>query len=488
MSETGKMQRNANSGNIDKPWGGRFQQSTEKLVEKFSASEHYDRRLCFHDIRGSLAHASMLARQGIISDKDLAAISEGLEEIRQEIEAGTFTWRPELEDVHMNIESALSRKVGAPGRRLHTARSRNDQVATDVRLYVREEIDRLDRLMHALQESLLHQACSFTGLVIPGFTHLQHAQPVLWSHHWLAYFQMFRRDRERLLDCRKRVNVCPLGSAALAGTGFPIDREYVARELGFDDITRNSLDAVGDRDFIIEFLACLSITMMHLSRMSEELVLWASSEFGFVELPDGYCTGSSIMPQKKNPDVPELVRGKTGRVYGHLVSLLTLMKGLPLAYNRDLQEDKEALFDAVDTTSICVEVMAGLVALVKPCADRLSEVTGKGFLTATDLADYLVGKGVPFREAHEVVGRAVASCIERGVELTDLDLEELKKFHPSVEGDVMGVLTPEGSANARNCPGGTGISAVRRQIQEAQAWLKEKAHEMEQGRREGDCR
>ncbi len=462
-----------------KPWGGRFQEATEKLVEKFSASEHFDRRLCFHDIKGSMAHAAMLARQGIIPREDADAIRQGLEEIRSEIESGAFKWRPELEDVHMNIERALSEKVGDAGKRLHTARSRNDQVATDTRLYVRDEIQRIDGLLHTLQESLLHQARSHIGLIIPGFTHLQHAQPVLWPHHWLAYFQMFRRDRERLSDCRGRVNICPLGSAALAGTGFPIDRQWVARELGFSDISRNSLDAVGDRDFIIEFLSDLSMIMLHLSRLSEELVLWASSEFGFVELPDGYCTGSSIMPQKKNPDVPELVRGKTGRVYGHLVSLLTLMKGLPLAYNRDLQEDKEALFDAVDTVELSVEVMAGLVARIKPRPERLKQVVNTGFLTATDLADYLVGKGLPFREAHEVVGRAVAQCLDQGVELTDLSPQELSALHPAIGQDVAAILTPEGSVEARNCPGGTGSKAVAAAIKEAEAWLGKRGRQVQ---------
>lgn len=456
-----------------KPWGGRFQEATEKLVEKFSASEHFDRRLWHHDIQASKAHAAMLARQGIISPEDARAIRNGLDEIRGEIEAGTFQWRPELEDVHMNIERALSEKIGDAGKRLHTARSRNDQVATDTRLYVRERIDCLDAKLHALQEAFLHQARSHANLIIPGFTHLQHAQPVLWAHHWLAYFQMFKRDRERLADCRKRVNICPLGSAALAGTGFPIDRNWVAEELGFEGISENSLDAVGDRDFIIEFVSSLSLVMMHLSRLSEELVLWSSSEFGFVELPDGYCTGSSIMPQKKNPDVPELVRGKTGRVYGHLMSLLTLMKGLPLAYNRDLQEDKEALFDAVDTAEMSVEVMAGLVARISPHPKRFSQVVNTGFLTATDLADYLVEKGLPFREAHEVVGRAVAQCLDRGVELTDLSVEELCSLHPLIAEDVMKVITPEGSVEARKCPGGTGSQAVSEAVSQAEAWLEQ---------------
>ncbi len=479
MSDSDLM--SGKDADVSKPWGGRFQEATEKVVEQFSASEHFDRRLCFHDIEGSKVHASMLARQGIIPEEDAEAIIQGLDEIKAEIEAGSFEWRPELEDVHMNIERALSEKVGAPGKRLHTARSRNDQVATDTRLYVRDGIDRLDSLLHSLQEAFLYQAHSHFDLIIPGFTHLQHAQPVLWSHHWLAYFEMFKRDRQRLSDCRKRVNVCPLGSAALAGTGFPIDRAYVAEQLGFDGISRNSLDAVGDRDFIIEFLAALSLIMMHLSRLAEELVLWSSYEFGFIDLPDGYCTGSSIMPQKKNPDVPELVRGKTGRVYGHLISLLTLMKGLPLAYNRDLQEDKEALFDAMDTVEMSVEVMSGLVARIMPRTERLSQLVNTGFLTATDLADYLVAKGLPFRQAHEVVGKAVAQCISRGVELTDLSSDELMTLHPLIDQDIMDIITPRGSVEARVCPGGTGSRAVRETLEQAEVWLRNRLKSKDTG-------
>jgi argininosuccinate lyase len=384
---------------LEKPWGGRFLEATEKMLEEFSASVHYDCRLYRQDIAGSKVHARMLARQGIISDKDADAIIKGLGEIEEEIASGDFVWSHELEDVHMNIEQALVERIGEAGKRLHTARSRNDQVAADIRLYLREEIDRLDGLLSLLQEALLHQARAHEDLILPGYTHLQRAQPVLWPHHMLAYFEMFRRDRDRLQDCRKRVNICPLGSAALAGTGFPIDREYVAEELGFHGITANSLDAVSDRDFIIEFLATASIAMAHLSRLSEELILWTSAEFSFVDLPDSFCTGSSIMPQKKNPDVPELVRGKTGRVFGHLMSLLTIIKGLPLAYNRDLQEDKEALFDTVDTVYASVEIMAALVARLVPRKEHISRIVTQGFLTATDLADYLVKKGMPFRQA-----------------------------------------------------------------------------------------
>ncbi len=455
----------------EKPWGGRFSQATDSLVEKFTASVQYDRRLYRQDIQGSIAHAKMLASRGIISQEDLRAIVAGLEEILGEIEQGRFSWRQDLEDVHMNIERALVEKIGEPGKRLHTARSRNDQVATDVRLYLRDEILRIDGLLSGIQASLISQAKAHPVLLMPGYTHLQRAQPVLWAHHMLAYFEMFKRDRQRLWDIKKRVNICPLGSAALAGTGFTIDRNFVAEELGFDDITANSMDAVGDRDFIIEFLAASSLIMAHLSRLSEEMVLWSSSEFSFVDLPDRFCTGSSIMPQKKNPDVPELVRGKTGRVYGHLMGLLTTLKGLPLAYNRDLQEDKEALFDAIDTVAMSIEVMSGVVEGMKPREDRLAQAVQTGFLTATDLADYLVGKGVPFREAHRIVGQAVSNCVTNGKELTGLSLEELKKLSPLIEEDVFDVLTPEGSVRSRNIEGGTAPGQVHMAISMAENWL-----------------
>lgn len=453
---------------LEKPWGGRFQEATEKMLEEFSASVHYDCRLYRQDIAGSKVHARMLARQGIISDKDADAIIKGLGEIEEEIASGGFVWSHELEDVHMNIEQALVERIGEAGKRLHTARSRNDQVAADIRLYLREEIDRLDGLLSLLQEALLHQARAHEDLILPGYTHLQRAQPVLWPHHMLAYFEMFRRDRDRLQDCRKRVNICPLGSAALAGAGFPIDREYVAEELGFHGITANSLDAVSDRDFVIEFLATVSIAMAHLSRLSEELILWTSAEFSFVDLPDSFCTGSSIMPQKKNPDVPELVRGKTGRVYGHLMSLLTIIKGLPLAYNRDLQEDKEALFDTVDTVCASVEIMAALVARLVPRKEHISRIVTQGFLTATDLADYLVKKGMPFRQAHSVVGKAVSQCISQGKELTDMSLEDLKAFSSLIDGDIFDVLSIEGSVGTRRCPGGTAPERVAEALAKAE--------------------
>ena len=459
---------NVDKNALEKPWGGRFLEATEKMLEEFSASVHYDCRLYRQDIAGSKVHARMLARQEIISDKDADAIIKGLGEIEEEIASGGFVWSHELEDVHMNIEQALVERIGEAGKRLHTARSRNDQVATDIRLYLREEIDRLDGLLSLLQEALLHQARAHEDLILPGYTHLQRAQPVLWPHHMLAYFEMFRRDRDRLQDCRKRVNICPLGSAALAGTGFPIDREYVAEELGFHGITANSLDAVSDRDFIIEFLATASILMAHLSRLSEELILWTSEEFSFVDLPDSFCTGSSIMPQKKNPDVPELVRGKTGRVYGHLMSLLTIIKGLPLAYNRDLQEDKEALFDAVDTVCASVEIMAALVARLVPRKEHISRIVTQGFLTATDLADYLVKKGMPFRQAHSVVGKAVSQCISQGKELTDMSLEDLKAFSSLIDEDIFEVLSIEGSVGTRRCPGGTAPERVAEALAKAE--------------------
>jgi argininosuccinate lyase len=456
----------------EKMWGGRFAGATDALVERYTASEHFDRRLYRQDIAGSMAHAAMLGVQGIISPEDASAIDRGLQDILEEIENGLFEWKPELEDVHMNIEKALSERIGEAGKRLHTARSRNDQVATDFRLYVRDVIDRLDCLLHRLQAALVSRAKDFPDLMLPGYTHLQRAQPVLWAHHMLAYFEMFRRDRERLAECRKRVNISPLGSAALAGTGFPIDREFTAGKLGFDGISRNSLDAVSDRDFVVEFLSDASLVMVHLSRLSEELVLWTSTEFGFVELPDSFCTGSSIMPQKKNPDVPEITRGKAGRVIGHLMAMLTTVKGLPLAYNRDFQEDKEALFDAADTVIAATEIMAALVAGMMPVKEVLDSAVNHGFLTATDLADYLVSKGLPFREAHSVSGRAVAACVKRGVELYELDVEELKSFHPSIEDDVFQVLTAEGSLKARNCPGGTAPEAVEAAMGEALEYLE----------------
>ncbi len=455
-----------------KLWGGRFGESTESLVEDFTESVSFDRRLYDQDIRGSMAHARMLGETGIIPKEDAELIIKGLGEIKERIDSGEFSWQKELEDVHMNIEQALTELIGPAGGRLHTARSRNDQVATDFRLYIRDEIFSLDELLEGLQGAFIHQAESHLDIILPGFTHLQKAQPVLYSHHMLAYFEMFKRDRERLADCLKRVNVCPLGSAALAGTSYPINRHMTAKELGFSDITRNSMDAVSDRDFALEFLFCLSVIMMHLSRLCEELILWMSWEFSYVELPDAYCTGSSIMPQKKNPDVPELVRGKTGRVYGALVSLLTTLKGLPLTYNRDLQEDKEQLFDATDTVKASVSVMTGVVQKMRPRADNMARDTKTGFLTATDLADYLVKKGLPFRQAHEVVGKAVGACVSQGKELHELSQKELKALHPLIGDDVLDVLSVEGSVHSRKCPGGTGIEPVKDALSQAKTWLE----------------
>ncbi len=456
-----------------KLWGGRFHHSTEKLVEDFTESVSYDKRLFRQDIKGSMAHARMLGKHGIIPKQDAHRIIQGLEQILRKIEEGRFQWKRELEDLHMNIEKALTDSIGPAGGRLHTARSRNDQVATDFRLFVRDETMEVDACIESLQRAFIRQAEKHMDIVMPGFTHLQKAQPVLYPHHMLAYFEMFKRDRQRLRDSLKRVNISPLGSAALAGTSYPIDRRMTADELGFRETSQNSIDAVSDRDFALEFLFCLSVIMVHLSRLSEELVLWASSEFSFVDLPDAYCTGSSIMPQKKNPDVPELVRGKTGRVFGSLFALFTTLKGLPLAYNRDLQEDKEQLFDALDTVKASLSVMSGLVENMCPRPNRMMEDTETGFLTATDLADYLVKKGLPFRQAHEVVGRAVAKCIQRGVELHALNIDELKRLHPLIGDDVIQILSVKGSVGSRKCEGATGYEPVRKALIKAKGWLKE---------------
>ncbi|MBA2848155.1 argininosuccinate lyase [Thermosulfuriphilus ammonigenes] len=457
----------------EKPWAGRFKEKTARSVEEFTVSVEFDSRLAYWDILGSKVHARMLARQGIISEEDAQKIIEGLEKIWREIESGRFRWRSELEDVHMNIEAALIELIGPAGARLHTARSRNDQVATDVRLYLRDEIDDLCRRLQGLQQALVDKAEENIQVIMPGFTHLQHAQPILFAHHLMAYFEMFQRDRERLADCRRRLNYCPLGSAALAGTGFPVDRHFVARELGFTAPCANSLDAVSDRDFIIEFLGAAALIMMHLSRLSEELILWMSSEFAFVDLPDAYCTGSSIMPQKKNPDVPELIRGKSGRVFGHLLSLLTTMKALPLAYNRDMQEDKEPLFDTVDTVKTAVAIMGEIVAHLKPRPERMREVCEEGFLTATDLADYLVEKGLAFREAHAVAGRVVAYALERGRRLWELSLEELRRFSELIDEDLLERLSIEGSVARRNSFGGTAPERVKEAIASARTRLSQ---------------
>jgi argininosuccinate lyase len=445
-------------------WSGRFAEPVDALVQRFTASVSFDQRLAMHDIAGSLAHARMLAACGVIGRRDLAAIEGGLAKVRAEIHAGDFAWSIENEDVHSSIERRLTEIAGSAGKRLHTARSRNDQVATDVRLWLRDEIDAIVKKLSRLEDCLLSQAARHASLVMPGFTHLQVAQPVTFGHHLLAYVAMFERDRARLADCRRRVNVLPLGAAALAGTTFPIDRARVARELGFDGVAENSLDAVSDRDFAIEFTACAAIAMMHLSRFAEELILWMSARFGFVKIPDRFCTGSSIMPQKKNPDVPELVRGKSGRVFGHLVALLVLMKGQPLAYNKDNQEDKEPLFDTVDTLKDSLDAFAGLAAGLQPQPKAMRAAALEGHATATDLADYLVRKGVPFRDAHEAVARAVRAAEAAGCGLAELPLKTLKRFSFAVGADVFKSLTLEGSVASRDHVGGTAPAQVKAAI------------------------
>ena len=454
-----------------KLWAGRFTEPMDALVERFTESVSFDHRLAKHDIRGSIAHATMLAEVGVLSREDRDAIVAGLKGILADIEAGAFEWRTSLEDVHMNVESVLTERIGDAGKRLHTGRSRNDQVATGVRLFVREALDDIAGAIRALQGVILSIAEHEADTVLPGFTHLQPAQPITFGHHMLAWFEMLERDAERFAQCRHRVNRMPLGAAALAGTPYPIDRAVTARLLGFEALCENSLDAVSDRDFAIEFVSDCALTMMHLSRMSEELVLWVSAPFAFVELGDAYCTGSSIMPQKKNPDVPELVRGKSARVIGHLNALLVLMKGQPLAYNRDNQEDKEPLFDTVDTVTDCLRVFAGMLGTLECRRERMREAARLGYMTATDLADYLVRKAVPFRDAHEAVGRAVRSAVEAGRDLSEMTLDELRAFSPAIESDVFGVLTLEGSVAARNHPGGTAPVQVRAAIARAKAGL-----------------
>ncbi len=451
----------------DKLWGGRFTQPTDKFVEEFTASIEFDKRLYRHDIRGSIAHARMLGRQGIIPPGDTEAIVGGLQDILGRIESGSFDFSVSLEDIHMNIEAQLTQKIGEAGKRLHTGRSRNDQVALDIRLYLRDEIAEISGYLDLLIDSLLFKAEKHLGVIMPGYTHLQTAQPVLFSHYMLAYVEMFKRDRGRMEDCLKRLNVLPLGSGALAGTTFPIDREYVAELLEFPEVTRNSLDAVSDRDFSLEFLSSAAILMMHLSRFSEELIIWSTSEFRFIELSDAFCTGSSIMPQKKNPDVPELVRGKTGRVYGNLVALLTVMKALPLAYNKDMQEDKEPLFDTIDTVKGSIRIFAEMIREMRLNSDRMRAAAGGGFSAATDVADYLVRKGMPFRDAHEVVGKAVRYCIESKKELQELALAEWRGFSGSIEEDIMAAITLEASVNARSATGGTALERVREEIERA---------------------
>jgi argininosuccinate lyase len=448
----------------DKAWSGRFSEPVSDLVKRYTASVFFDQRMAAQDIRGSLAHARMLARQGIIPTGDLAAIERGMAQIAGEIEAGTFNWNLDDEDVHLNIEKRLTALIGDAGKRLHTGRSRNDQVATDIRLWLRDTIDAIDGLLVDLLRALLDVAEAHAETPLPGFTHLQVAQPITFGHHLLAYVEMLSRDRSRFADCRKRMNRLPLGAAALAGTTFPIDRAFVAQELGFDSVCENSLDAVSDRDFAIEFCAAASLTMVHISRFSEELILWMSPRVGFIDLADRFCTGSSIMPQKKNPDVPELARGKSGRVFGHLMGLLTLMKGQPLAYNKDNQEDKEPLFDTADTLVDTLRIFADMAPGIRVKPEAMAAALKQGYATATDLADYLVKKGLPFRDAHEAVARAVRAAETKGCDLADLSLADLQAFSALITDDVFGVLTVAGSLAARNHIGGTAPNQVKAAI------------------------
>jgi len=455
-----------------KLWGGRFQEPTDAFVERFTASVSFDQRFAMHDIRGSKAHAQMLNTVGVLSDDDYRAICDGLDAISAEIANGEFDWQVSLEDVHMNIEARLTDRIGIAGKRLHTGRSRNDQVATDIRLFLRDEIDVISAELSRLQIALTDLAEREAATVMPGFTHLQTAQPVSFGHHMLAWNEMLERDAGRLADCRKRMNLSPLGAAALAGTTYPIDRHLTASLLGFDGPTENSLDSVSDRDFAIEFCAFASTLMIHLSRFSEELVLWTSAHFGFVNLPDRFCTGSKIMPQKKNPDVPELVRGKSGRVVGHLTALLMLMKSQPLAYNKDNQEDKEPLFDAVDTVRDCLKAFADMMPSITVRADNTREAALRGFATATDLADYLVVKGIPFRDAHEIVGKAVAFGVAQKRDLSEMTLDELRAFSDQIDEDVFDVLSLDGSLNARNHYGATAPAQVRAAVERARERIK----------------
>lgn len=455
----------------DKPWSGRFSDKTDTGVEAFTSSIDFDRRLYAYDIEGSVAHCTMLAKAGIITEEDASSIIEGLGKIRREIEHNEFQYHDSLEDIHMHIENRLIQNLGKVAMKLHTARSRNDQIALDVRMYLRAEVRKIIAQLQDLRKVLVDMAEAHIDYLVPGYTHLQRAQPVLLAHHLMAYYEMFTRDTERLEDGLKRIDVLPLGSAALAGTPYPIDREHTAELLGFSRVSDNSIDSVADRDFMIEFLAAASICMVHLSRMSEEIILWASSEFGFVELPDAFATGSSIMPQKKNPDISELTRGKTGRVFGDLVNLLTLMKSLPLAYNRDMQEDKPPLFDAVDTVKACLRITGQMLPRLKFNREIMARAASTGYLNATDLADYLAGKGVPFREAHGCAGRAVAFAVEAGKELHELTLEELKTFSSQIAKDVFDFLDTRSSVDRRRSIGGTATETVRAAIGRARAAL-----------------
>lgn len=462
------------SKTTNQQWGGRFSEPTDAFVARFTASVEFDQRMYRQDIQGSVAHARMLEKAGVLSADERDAIIQGLQEVEQDIEAGRFEWSVALEDVHMNIEAALTSKIGIVGKKLHTGRSRNDQVATDIRLYVRDAIDGVLSEITRLQQGLLDVAEREAATIMPGFTHLQTAQPVTFGHHLMAWFEMLGRDYERFVDVRKRVNIMPLGAAALAGTTYPIQRDMTCELLGFDAPAENSLDAVSDRDFAIEFCAAASVLLMHMTRMSEELVLWTSAQFDFINLPDRFCTGSSIMPQKKNPDVPELVRGKSGRVYGHLMSLLTLMKSQPLAYNKDNQEDKEPLFDAIDTVMGCLRAFADMVPALEARRENMRVAAQRGFSTATDLADYLVRKGMPFRDAHEVVGKSVAYGIAQQKDLSELSLEQLQQFSDTIEQDVFDVLTLEGSVAARDHIGGTAPLQVKAAVGRARSRLQQR--------------
>jgi argininosuccinate lyase len=465
------LDKNKNSlDNKDQAWSARFAEPVAELVQRYTASVGFDKRMALVDIQGSLAHAEMLAAQKIISAEDYAQIQKGMSQILSEMKDGTFTWELALEDVHLNIEARLTKLVGDAGKRLHTGRSRNDQVATDIRLWLRGAIDEIQTELTALRSGMVNLAEKHAETIMPGFTHLQVAQPITFGHHMMAYAEMFARDAERLTDCRKRINRLPLGSAALAGTSYPIDRERVAKTLGFDGVCNNSLDAVSDRDFAIEFCAAASLAMTHISRLSEELILWMNPRIGFIDLPDRFCTGSSIMPQKKNPDVPELARGKTGRVNGNLIALLTLMKGQPLAYNKDNQEDKEPLFDSADTLRDTLRIFADMVPHIQVKAEAMKAAALQGFATATDLADYLVKKGLPFRDAHEAVAHAVKACSSQGCDLSDLSLEDLRtacglgsNAH-LIEQDAFEFLTLEGSVNSRKHVGGTAPEQVKKAI------------------------
>ncbi|MBM4136481.1 MAG: argininosuccinate lyase [Nitrospira sp.] len=457
---------------MKKPWAGRFKEQTSKIVEHFTESISFDNRLWRYDIKGSIAHAKMLGKQGIIPEGDAQKIIKGLEEIAKEIETGRFRFREDLEDIHMNIESALIKKIGEVGGKLHTARSRNDQVALDLRLYLRAEVKEIISLIKKLHKTFIHIATKHLDSLMPGYTHLQRAQPVLLPHHLLAYVEMLQRDKERLTDILKRINILPLGSCALAGSTLPIDRAYVAKLLGFKGISENSIDAVSDRDFIIEFLSGAAILIMHLSRLAEELILWSTEEFRFIELPDAFTTGSSIMPQKRNPDVVELIRGKTGRVYGNLISLLTTMKGLPLSYNRDLQEDKLPLFDTVDTVKACLTVLIEMLPRIKFNLKRMHETAGEGFSTATDIAEYLVTKGVPFRKAHEITGKIVLYCIEKKKKLEELTLKEFYIFSDLITDDIYSCLKAEESVRHKKSRGSTSPDEIKRQIKRFKKLIK----------------